>query len=368
MPSDYIIRLYQPGDEEGIVHLLESVFNGWPHFDLSCSPLEHWRWKYQDNPLKLKAVALCVSDNEIIGCDHGYYVNLKMGKKIRLCQQGADSAIHKDLRGKGVYSRVNAEKNELMYKLNTDCTYWATNVPVLKKMQKNREYPSFPQPVIFMVRIQDVSLHLKMNTNISNPWLKDIGFNIVKMINRARTKLSSSTIYSKDYSIYQIKKFDNRINTFWDNIKEYYNFIVERNKDYLNWRYCDIRGGNYIVKQIEAEDNILGYSVLRVNRYRKEYPEGYIVDLITLPQRPDIVNILIEDAIKYFNNKSINIIYSWIIKKHPYEGMFNNYAFINSRKRINVGYRLLNIKNEVMEFQTSLPEHLHLHIGDTDWI
>ena len=42
--GEVIIRQYLPGDEKGIVRLLDLVFNGWPSFDLECSKIDHWYW------------------------------------------------------------------------------------------------------------------------------------------------------------------------------------------------------------------------------------------------------------------------------------------------------------------------------------
>ena len=36
---DTEIRLYIKGEEYEIVELLKTVFNGWPHFDLKCTPV-----------------------------------------------------------------------------------------------------------------------------------------------------------------------------------------------------------------------------------------------------------------------------------------------------------------------------------------
>ena len=44
-------RLYEPGDEEGLVKLLELCFEGWPRRDLPFSKEDYWKWKYCDNPL-----------------------------------------------------------------------------------------------------------------------------------------------------------------------------------------------------------------------------------------------------------------------------------------------------------------------------
>jgi hypothetical protein len=51
-------QLFQKGDEEEIVTLLSTIFNGWPRFDLNCSPVEHWIWKYVENPTKMNKVVV----------------------------------------------------------------------------------------------------------------------------------------------------------------------------------------------------------------------------------------------------------------------------------------------------------------------
>jgi hypothetical protein len=45
--SDYIFRLYEPGDEEAIVALLKISYPEWKDAEY---PLKHWKWKYLENP------------------------------------------------------------------------------------------------------------------------------------------------------------------------------------------------------------------------------------------------------------------------------------------------------------------------------
>lgn len=54
------------------------VFDGWPHLKLDCSALDHWRWKYLGNPLKILLVGVGVADEKMIGCFHVLPVRLKV--------------------------------------------------------------------------------------------------------------------------------------------------------------------------------------------------------------------------------------------------------------------------------------------------
>ena len=99
-----------------------------------------------------------------------------------------------------------------------------------------------------------------------------------------------------------ISEYDERINTFWQNTRNDYHFIIEKNREYLNWRYCDLRSnlkGRYFVKQAEQNGEILGFIVIETRR-KEDYSEGYIVDLLALPDRVDVVRKLLLDACLFF--------------------------------------------------------------------
>jgi len=198
--------------------------------------------------------------------------------------------------------------------------------------------------------------------------LKKQGYLFLKALSNIRNIFTRPPYSPSEFPIKVINRFDERINLFWDETKEHYKFIVERNQDYLNWRYCDPRGGNYVVKQVEEDGHILGYSVLRINRYRAEYPEGYIVDLLTLPDRLDVASALITDAVHHFDDLEINIVLSTVVKDHPYETLFKRQGFLDSRTEQEIMYRPKQEGSEFDDFRTAPANQLQLQYGDTDSI
>jgi len=119
------------------------------------------------------------------------------------------------------------------------------------------------------------------------------------------------------------------------------------------------------VKQVEEDGHIIGYSVLRINRYQSDYPVGYIVDLLTLPDRPDAANELVEDAIKYFDSRKINIINYQVVKGHPYERILKRHGFLDSRIKIYVFYQPLGNFDGMSKLK-STPEKTFISWGDHD--
>lgn len=364
---DYFVRSYLPGDEEEIVRLLQLVFDGWPHFDLSCAPVDHWRWKFKDNPLKKSIILLGTSDDKIIGCTHTTPLTMKIGDSVFLCGNGYDLAVHPDFRRIGVAKKMNELRRELRANAGIKLVIMVSGNPIMVT-HYSKLYPRFPYTILNFVRIQDIDLHLQMNPT-ENAWLKKYGFHFVKLLNKFRSALRVSSLPEEDFRISKVHSFDGNINVFLDEIKSHYAFIVERTRDYLNWRYCDPRGGNYIIKIAEADGRTLGYSVLRINRYVRSYPVGYIVDLLTLPDRLDVTDALVADAVNYFDSNCINMIRCQVVKNHPYEKLLKGCGFAKSGYGIDLFYDIYaKIGEELNKLQTRIPDRIHFVYGDYDWI
>jgi len=54
-----------------------------------------------------------------------------------------------------------------------------------------------------------------------------------------------------DFEVNNINKFDYKVDELWASVNDYFKYIVVRDKNFLNWRYCDPRGGIYYIKQLE---------------------------------------------------------------------------------------------------------------------
>ncbi len=375
MEKNFIVRPYRQGDEEEIIQLLITVFKGWPHFDLSCSSLDYWRWKYEENPLKKTLIAVSEIDNRIIGCTHSTPQHIKIGSKSLLCFQSMDTAVHPDFRRMGLFNKMDEQRQELLVKANANIRYSISGNPFLWAYALKLGRIRFPRPIIVLVRIHDVKLHLKMmlteNTLMmptENTLIKKYGYFLLKAVNRVRNTLTRTPSITPGLHIEDVNRFDDRIEVFWEVIKDGYSFIQERDREHLNWRYCDSRGGDYVIKQAEEDGSIIGYIVMRVNRYRENYPMGYIIDLLTLPDRLDVADALIDEAIRYFDDLKVNIIACCMVKGHPYEKLYLRHGLLNIRTQLRVLYVPIQVGSEIDEFEKAPVSRLLYQLGDTDHI
>jgi hypothetical protein len=142
---------------------------------------------------------------------------------------------------------------------------------------------------------------------------------------------------------------------------------MRRDRRYLNWRYCDPRGGKYIVRQAEKDGKVLGYCVLRINRSNPDNLKGYIVDQMALPNRDDVLNALTYDAVEYFYENGVNDVLVWVFDEHPFNKLYKRYGFVDVDFKPHLSFKYVLDEMEP-RFIDAKPEKLHFHFGDVDWL
>lgn len=363
LSTDYIVRKYRRGDEYQIVELLSLVFDGWPHIDLDCDPLEYWIWRYRDNPTKKSIVTVAESHNRIIGCHHVFEVKIKVGNKIYPGGTSSDLAVHPNYRRMGISKKMRegfswpwSKKEGILF------DYFIIGNPILvERFKKTKQ--RLPANIINLAKIGDIRRQLQI-MSARNELSNRIGFYVVRSYQNLKNALREPVKRQEEFNIIAVDIFDDRINVFWNRIYYDYDFIVQRDKDVLNWRYCDSRIGKYLVKLALNKKEIMGYIVYRINRYNEEYPVGYVVDLLALPDRLDVVNELLGVAVQFFEDNGVNIINYQVASNHPYRSVFERHGFLDSRVKLHIFYQPSDSK-----MRLSIPPqtgNVYLSWGDHD--
>jgi hypothetical protein len=242
--------------------------------------------------------------------------------------------------------------------------YSLSGNPIVNRNNLRKNRPQFPAQLKHMIKIKDVTKHFDSTKN--KQFIKKYGYTALKKINELMNLVSSgNNVYSEKIS--SLGEINEQYGRFWRRIRENYDFIVERDPSYLKWRYLDPRGGNYRLSVAAEDDELLGYIVSRVNRYRN-YPEGYIVDLLAIPEKLEIAEALIIDSLNYFDNENVNTVNSLVFQGHPYEGLLKKHGFIKDRKKFYLFYSKKDPDFDYTVLEKSMPDKLHFMYGDLDWI
>jgi hypothetical protein len=222
-----------------------------------------------------------------------------------------------------------------------------------RSQKKATPYP-FPHKVRYLTRIKDINLHIQM---------KDLKNKYRWKLRHYIDLIRSSPIkpQDQDKQVFQINRFDKNIDTFLDKIYGNLNLINHRTRAYLNWRYLDSRAGIYNVRGVKENGKIMGYGVFRINKI-EEYYTGYIVDLLTLPNRLDIAETLLLDGLRFFNKNQVNHIVFQVLENHPHMSLFNKYGFFGGDANRHILYN--NFSPNFLRLENIPPDKFHFSFGD----
>ncbi len=363
---DYETRPYKSSDDEQIVELLQEVFRGWPRININVSPLEHWRWKYDNKFLKDKLIAVAQKDDKIIGVLHAVPLKIKINEKIVSANLGADAAVHPDYRRMGVRNSISPLIHGMRRLAGIKLLIATSTNPITIKILSRKRF-SFPFSMVNLTRIGDIDKQLR-EMPMKNQRIMKWGFHFARMLNKVSNAFGVMAHDGHVLNVSRLDGFDERADVFWKEVSAHYDYIIVRDGDFLNWRFSDPRAGDFSIRCVEDGERLLGYCVLKINRARESYPIGYIVDLLALPSRLDIVDSLLSDAVDFFDGKNVNIINCLMIRGHPYVKSLQRHGFLDSRMRIRLFYTDLGLGEGLSDEISRLEDadKIHISYGDFD--
>lgn len=365
MAGEIIIREYRGGDEEAIVELLVEIFTEWSV--RGSRALDFWKWMYLDNPLGDTIISVATYGGRIISMKHDLLLEIKFGDRIIVGCLGTDSCTDTDFRRRGIYFKLRERKYSLLDNHNAEMTYGITSNPILikKEAEKDPRFPTnylFPTRIIKMMWIRDIDIHIKFKPT-ENAWLKKIGFRTLRLVNKLRYSYRKSH-ENPGFEIINVKSFGVDIDHFWEKISQQYIFVVKKDREYLNWRYCDPRAGEYRIKMAVNDDEVLGFIVYQVFKYENKYQTGRIIDFLTLPKRDDVGFALVDEALESFEENTVNYVDCLVFRGHSHQKILEVFGFVDRREPIYIRYNLSGKGETSLLLDKSNPEKLHFCHGD----
>jgi hypothetical protein len=358
-PRSYSVRASRPGDEAGIVELVRSVFPFHQDRDV-----EYWQWLVFDYPIGRCYVEVAESKGTIVGCEYSPGLNVKVGDRTLAGIYAAMDAVHPDFRGMGVYREFSELRNVLQEGIQV--AFWLTTNPIMVKDSLQTDSAYFPHRLMEFTRILDLGRHLKQHRSPKH--FLETGEYLARRAWRAVVNLFARRPSAPpSLRIREITGFDERAEAFWREIRDHYTFAIERSQAYLNWRYCDPRSGNHIVKLAEEEGRIVGFCAVELPRDPDEdLKTGQVSDLLTVPNRSDVVDALVEESLSDLSRRSIHRVTCLMVDEHPYAKVLKHRGFVPLRvgPRLFVRPRAPGVEDEFDKLLRSSPEQIHVCHGD----
>lgn len=350
LANSFVIRKYKEGDEKGIVELMRLCF-GRADFDYW---MRHWVWEYKENPLG-NDIWVVEYNGQIVAHHSHIPANLKVGKKIFRSCIGADSMTHLNFRRRRLQRKIEDIAHSELVKAGIYFSYYFPGDIFHKHKKRGANYDVCKIPV--MMKFFDTNETLRKL--VGDKFLaKGLSVFLNPTINVFFRSKKNPIV--KDLKITEIARFDDRINDFWKNVSRYFDIIVVRNKEYLNWRYFQRPNSSFKVLLAEEDDKILGYIV-----FSPKDKKGFIVDLLVYPHRLGVIQRLVLTAVEKLREEKVYQIICWMFKNSSYYKVLRTNGFIPLSSKHPFGVTIYSPSNVPIEFVKD-PKHWFLTLGDTD--
>jgi Acetyltransferase (GNAT) domain len=267
-----VCRRARPDDRAAIISLLTDSYGGW-HGERNE---EFWDWKFERNPHGRARIYIGDDGGRIAGCYVLNPVKLHVGGTTMVGAQSVDAAVDSDYRGRHVF---------------TDLAQTALREVVAEGIQP---LFAFPTRGAFGGQVR-------------------VGYKPQLMVPKAYRPLFIPTLHRRfgDFRLEHVKRFDERFDVFSE-AKVENEVSVQRDAEYLRWRYCDHPTQSYRTLTCERGDGELcGYSVLTVRGTRKRAAPGYVVELQTVGQSEQAAMFLAHHSVAHLRMMGARVGVSW---------------------------------------------------------
>jgi GNAT superfamily N-acetyltransferase len=353
---DIKYREYSPEDESKIVELLRIIFPKWRNLD---DPNRNWEWKYLECP-NPPEIFVAEDAERIVGVNHRLIMEIKIGESVIRAGYGDDVAVHPDYRQLGVWSDLKKFSQKTDTKDNAaKFGYLATENDVVKDNMTKMGYTASKHTLSHLLKIRDQEAFLRQKEK--EDVVTRIAIAALTGLGEVKQRLANEPKPINDFKIVEIPNFDKKFDQFWYQVQKGYDYCIVKDSRYLNWKHSRPTVKEHVYRVALKGEDILGYSVLDV-RENMDYREGAVSDLMTLPERLDVANALIENANEHFTQRGVAAIYLQTTTGHPYERLALQNGFIDasSQNKTYFYYRVIGNSIPVNYLENINPSRIQL--------
>jgi hypothetical protein len=252
-------RAYAAGDEQQILDLFARSF---PH---APRRMEHFRWKYQQNPFGNERISLTLSEGQLVGHYAGYVVPIRGYGRDLLAHQIGDTMTDVAIRhlGRGPTSILG----------RTALDFYARFCE--GKIAFNYGFN--------VANIQKFSLKFLRSDRVQA---------VTYRVAPPPSPIRKFERWTRGYQLELVESTTPEWDALFDRVSHEYRFLVRRNASYVRWRYLDAPDTRYHVVAIRKWRHLVGWIVFRIRENRFTWG-----DALFDPNFPDAVEIALRHVV-----------------------------------------------------------------------
>jgi hypothetical protein len=358
-------RFVRDGDEQAILSLLEATFGRWPSVDIDVPPIDHLRWKLRNDVFRHHIVV--EADGRLAGVSFCWPRPTHAAGGDFVTQTGADLAIHPDYQNQGGLRAMRAFGKTVYDDM------FAIRIGGVSRHAAVIHSRAATRRGLFGNQIQVLERPFSLATAFARfrPRRGQSLHNVTRSLRllaqslRGQSHNGIAPAEARSWAVRQIETFDERADAFWQEARAPFDYVMARDAEYLNWRYCDARAGRYAVFVAEEGGALLGYAVAQVTHGR-----GVLPDALVLPERLDVLESLIGAALRHLREAGVSLAVAWLPERHTYHPVLRRHGFLVRPTRTReLAYNILGDRcEEDLAFLSEPGTRVHITAGDQDVI
>jgi hypothetical protein len=357
MNEPWIARRYKTTDKEKIFKLYDIV-HGKTKGEI-CR--KNWDWEYECNPCNSGGTHVWVAEcgGKIVSMHAAIPAIIKCGNEELRASWSVDLMTHPDYRFQGIFNEVTNKMLEDSHKEGITLFLVLPNDNSYAVLKKRGWFQITTVP--HMIKLLRAWPLLKQATIRNLPKLFIGGLIIARHL-LSKLLVSASPIRNSSIKISKIRSFDNRVTDFFQETAKAYNFIVIRNKEYLNWRYAGHPHRKYTIFLAEKND------ILATQEQKTK--NGFIVDFLTkpIPNQEEVIELLLLSGIRHLQQENVTSIELCALH-NPYDNILKKYGFTVFPEKFFWGYDLIGHIESSEDFFTHIKDPRKkwlITMGDAD--
>lgn len=261
---------------------------------------ERWRWAYEENPLRDREEALpvyiAVAEDRVVGHTACHHVNCWMVGRRVPAVWAVDTIVLPAYRGRGVGGALNAANQS---DRGLFMTLWAARAS--KRLKVRQGAHDGPATVDFACLVACErkafveQLHAYLGRRIGGlAWPVTAGFRLSgashaasALVRRRLRQNRNGSGGGREAEFVPVEgDFGEEADELWGRVRRRFNFAVERDAAYLNWKYRRQPNAEYEAYYIFRGGSLRGLLIHRLTR-SPEPSGGVIVELLLDEARPE---------------------------------------------------------------------------------
>ena len=232
------VREWRPGDETGILDLFRRVFG-------VERSVEHWRWKFLDNPAGREVLVAVDRDGRIAGQFAALPNRARIEGRDAMLSQLLDHMVDPALHRRGAYATMARAFHRRFVATAPGTTWYGFNLEEIHRIQRGL----YDMQAVAPVETWSLSSTAQAGTGGACHASRSL----------------AARFHDALVAVERVERFPAEVDGLWARARVRYPVAVERDARYLGWRYADCPDVDYalLLARHRATQHPLGLLVLR---------------------------------------------------------------------------------------------------------